>query len=145
MEKLSISDLNIVLVEPSDTQRKIISTFLTKENVKQIDSAANITEAKQLIDQHGADLIISAMYFEDGAAIELLKYVKEHESLRTIPFMLVSSENRTSKLEEFKRKGGENLAIDGGGYLTYIAPTRVNLSLTEERWPEIQFRSTREH
>ncbi|MCP4236760.1 MAG: two-component system response regulator, partial [Aestuariibacter sp.] len=43
MEKLSISDLNIVLVEPSDTQRKIISTFLTKENVKQIDSAANIT------------------------------------------------------------------------------------------------------
>ena len=49
------------------------------------------------------------------------------------------------KLEEFKRKGGENLAIDGGGYLTYIAPTRVNLSLTEERWPEIQFRSTREH
>ncbi len=105
MEKLSISDLNIVLVEPSDTQRKIISTFLTKENVKQIDSAANITEAKQLIDQHGADLIISAMYFEDGAAIELLKYVKEHESLRTIPFMLVSSENRTSKLEEFKQAG----------------------------------------
>ena len=49
------------------------------------------------------------------------------------------------KLEEFKRKGGENLAIDGGGYLTYIAPTRVNLSLTEERWPDIQFRSTREH
>ena len=49
------------------------------------------------------------------------------------------------KLEEFKRKGGENLAIDGGGYLTYIAPTRVNLSLTQERWPDVQFRSTREH
>lgn len=49
------------------------------------------------------------------------------------------------KLEEFKRKGADNLAIDGGGFLTYIAPTRVNLSLTEERWPEIEFRSTREH
>ncbi|WP_028293776.1 peptide chain release factor 3 [Oceanobacter kriegii] len=49
------------------------------------------------------------------------------------------------KLEEFRRKGGENLAIDGGGHLTYIAPTRVNLSLTEERWPDIQFRATREH
>ncbi|WP_430461355.1 peptide chain release factor 3 [Thalassolituus sp. LLYu03] len=49
------------------------------------------------------------------------------------------------KLEEFKRKGGENLALDGGGHLTYIAPTRVNLSLTEERWPDIQFRATREH
>ena len=49
------------------------------------------------------------------------------------------------KLEDFKTKAHENLAIDGGGHLTYLAPTRVNLSLTEERWPEIRFRATREH
>ena len=49
------------------------------------------------------------------------------------------------KLEEFRRKCSENLAEDGGGYLTYLATTRVNLSLTEERWPEIAFRATREH
>ncbi|MEH6649296.1 MAG: peptide chain release factor 3 [Motiliproteus sp.] len=48
-------------------------------------------------------------------------------------------------LEELKRKGHDNLAIDGGGLLTYLAPTRVNLSLAEERWPEAMFRSTREH
>ena len=51
----------------------------------------------------------------------------------------------TKMLEDFKRKAADNLAIDGGGHLTYLAPTRVNLSLTEERWPEIQFRATREH
>ena len=51
----------------------------------------------------------------------------------------------TKKLEEFKRKCADNLAIDGGGHLTYLAPTRVNLSLTEERHPEVLFRSTREH
>lgn len=49
------------------------------------------------------------------------------------------------KLDEFKRKAADNLAIDGGGHLTYIAPTRVNLSLTEERWPEVELRATREH
>ena len=49
------------------------------------------------------------------------------------------------KLEEFKRKASTNLAIDGGGYLTYIAPTRVNLQMTQERWPEIRFQPTREH
>ena len=51
----------------------------------------------------------------------------------------------SKKLEEFKRKCVDNLAIDGGGHLTYLAPTRVNLSLTEERYPEVVFRSTREH
>jgi peptide chain release factor 3 len=46
---------------------------------------------------------------------------------------------------EFKRKAVDNLALDGGGHLTYIAPTRVNLSLTQDRFPEVEFSSTREH
>ncbi len=49
------------------------------------------------------------------------------------------------KLKEFTDKAYENLAIDGGGHLTYLAPTRVNLSLMEERWPDVKFRATREH
>jgi peptide chain release factor 3 len=49
------------------------------------------------------------------------------------------------KLEEFRKKAAEQLSIDGGGHLTYLAPTRVNLALMEERWPDIEFRATREH
>ena len=49
------------------------------------------------------------------------------------------------KLDEFRKKAHDNLAIDGDGNLTYIAPTRVNLELTMERWPEIRFHATREH
>ncbi len=49
------------------------------------------------------------------------------------------------KVAEFRRKAADNLALDGGGHLTYLAPTRVNLSLIEERWPEIEFLATREH
>ena len=48
-------------------------------------------------------------------------------------------------LEEFRKKAAEHLSEDGGGYLTYLAPTRVNLSLMEERWPDIRFCETREH
>jgi peptide chain release factor 3 len=48
-------------------------------------------------------------------------------------------------LADFSRKAEDNLALDHGGSLVYIAPTRVNLNLTEERWPEIVFRKTREH
>jgi len=53
--------------------------------------------------------------------------------------------DNNAKLEELKRKAAENIALDGGGHLTYLAPTRVNLSLMEERWPDIRFFSTREH
>lgn len=47
-------------------------------------------------------------------------------------------------LEEFKNKNYEYLAEDGGGFLVYLAPTRVNLQLAEERWPEVRFNATRE-
>nr|WP_299240983.1 peptide chain release factor 3 [uncultured Halomonas sp.] len=49
------------------------------------------------------------------------------------------------RLDEFRRKASTNLALDGGGYLTYLAPTRVNLQMTQERWPEVRFNATREH
>jgi len=48
-------------------------------------------------------------------------------------------------LGDFERKAHDNLALDHGERLVYIAPTRVNLNLTEERWPDIAFRKTREH
>lgn len=51
----------------------------------------------------------------------------------------------TRKLEDFRRKAEENLAEDGAGLLTYLAPTRVNLQLTQERFPEVEFHATREH
>jgi peptide chain release factor 3 len=49
------------------------------------------------------------------------------------------------KLEEFRVKAFDNLALDGTDNLTYLAPTRVNLNLMMDRWPMIEFKTTREH
>ena len=48
-------------------------------------------------------------------------------------------------LNEFRKKAADNLALDASGSLTYLAPTRVNLDLTIERWPDVEFHATREH
>ncbi len=49
------------------------------------------------------------------------------------------------QLEEFRNKAFDNLAVDHSRALVYLAPTRVNLQLTLERWPDLVFRETREH
>jgi peptide chain release factor 3 len=49
------------------------------------------------------------------------------------------------KLEEFRARAHDNLALDHKGALVYLAPSRVNLALTIERWPDIRFHETREH
>jgi len=48
-------------------------------------------------------------------------------------------------LNEFRKKAFDYLALDGADMLTYLAPTRVNLTMAEERYPDIQFAATREH
>ncbi len=49
------------------------------------------------------------------------------------------------KLEDFREKAAMNLALDAAGELVYLAPTRVNLQLIQERWPQLEFVATREH
>jgi peptide chain release factor 3 len=52
--------------------------------------------------------------------------------------------NDARLLEQFQHKAYENLALDGDDQLVYLAPTRVNLELAMERWPQVQFLATRE-
>ena len=46
---------------------------------------------------------------------------------------------------QFRNKAYDNLGVDQGGALVYIAPTRVNLELALEKWPDVSFHATREH
>lgn len=48
-------------------------------------------------------------------------------------------------LADFRNKAYDYLALDGSDALIYLAPTRVNLAMAEERYPNIQFKATREH
>jgi len=66
----------------------------------------------------------------------------EDGNLYTARWIYCSNEK---KLDEFKAKHQENVAFDGGGHLAYLASSRVNLALAEERWPDVMFAKTREH
>lgn len=68
--------------------------------------------------------------------------VFEPSSIYTVRW--VDSEDE-GKLAEFRARNEDVLALDGGGRLAYLAPTRANLMLAEERWPDVAFAATREH
>lgn len=53
--------------------------------------------------------------------------------------------NNEKMLEQFREKNAMHLALDAADALVYLAPTRVNLQLAQERWPDVTFRATREH
>lgn len=48
-------------------------------------------------------------------------------------------------LSDFTEKAAQHLATDATGSLVYLAPTRVNLQMTQERWATLTFSATREY
>ena len=97
----------------------------------------------------GADLILGAvgvLQFEVVTSRLANEYGVEavFDSASIWSARWVSCEDK-KKLAEFEKANAGNLSIDAGGNLAYLAPNRVNLNLTQERWPDIVFHETREH
>ncbi|MBL3529388.1 MAG: peptide chain release factor 3 [gamma proteobacterium endosymbiont of Lamellibrachia anaximandri] len=94
------------------------------------------------------DLILGAVgVLQFDVAVERLKSeykveaIIEAASVATARWVECDDEKM---LQRFKDKNHANLALDGDDQLVYLAPTRVNLSLAEERWPDVRFLATRE-
>ena len=65
------------------------------------------------------------------------------ESIGVVAARWVRCDDR-AHLDEFTKKLIANVARDHQGELVYLAPSTVSLSLTRERWPKVQFFTTRE-
>jgi peptide chain release factor 3 len=96
--------------------------------------------------QMSNDLILGAigvLQFEVVAYRLLREYnvqaLFENVNVATARWVSAKSEKELTK---FKNKAVHNLAQDANGHLVYIAPTYVNLQLTQERFPEIDFHKT---
>jgi peptide chain release factor 3 len=72
------------------------------------------------------------------------KVACQFESINVATARWVEVDDEKMK-QEFLRKAHDNLALDHSDSLVYIAPSKVNLNLTQERWPEIKFLETREY
>ena len=105
MQSITSKELSILLVEPSDTQRKIIISELQQQGIDEISSAKSVEEAMAIMKRHPHDLIASAMYFEQGTALDLLRQIRADDKFTDTAFMLVTSEHKREHLEEFKQSG----------------------------------------
>lgn len=137
MPQLQAADLSILLIEPSEMQRKVITRHLEDANIRHVEGAATIAEAQVKIQTMQPDLVASAMYFPDGTAHDLLAYIRANDQFDDIGFMLVSSEYRDDQLEEFKQSGiiailpkpftSEQLERAVNATIDLIEPTAIEL------------------
>lgn len=102
---LEISDLTVLLIEPSSTQSKFLLNVLSEQGITKVDVCASGEKAMGLATSQQPDLIISTMYLDDMTAINLIKALRQNAETQDLNFMLVSSETDFNMLDEIKQAG----------------------------------------
>jgi len=105
MRALTIENLNILLVEPSSTQQRIISEHLNELGVIAIDIKSTGEDALTLMKQYQPDVVVSSMHLSDMTGTDLLRNIRTTENLIDIPFVLISSETSVYYLEPLRQEG----------------------------------------
>lgn len=102
---LNIEDLTILLIEPSSTQSKILKQVMEEEGISKLDVRTTGASALEYLNGCQPDLVISAMYYEDMTAIQLLNEIRENTATKDINFMLISSETSFEMINPIKQAG----------------------------------------
>lgn len=105
MTDLMISDLLVLLVEPSPTQQKVIISYLNALGIDNVDVAGSGEEAVASMERVVPDLIISSMHLPDITGADLLIKMRGMDSLAELPFLLISSETHYRYLEPIRQAG----------------------------------------
>lgn len=105
MHSVNICDLAILLIEPSNTQLKVILQHLRNEGISNIEGVGSGNEALAGLQNYRPDLIISSFYLPDMTAIELVEQLKHNEATQHVAFMLVSSETSSDALDAIRQAG----------------------------------------
>lgn len=103
--KITCSDLNVLLVEPSSMQQRVITQALNKRGVTKIRSAFDGADALAQMREAAPSLILSALYLPDMSGTDLVRTLRANDEWTHIAFILVSSENRPQLIDTIRQAG----------------------------------------
>jgi two-component system chemotaxis response regulator CheY len=120
---------DVLVVEDSDTIRKIIVQIVRKVGVGTVREAIDGSTAWTAIQASKPDLILSDWHMAPVDGYKLLRRVKGEEALADIPFFMITTETDVALVEKAKRAGtavfihkpftADELRLKLGNYLVF--------------------------
>jgi two-component system chemotaxis response regulator CheY len=98
---------NILIVDDSFPMRAVIKKVIKASgfDIGDFFEAANGNEALQVLDEHWLDLVLTDYNMPDMNGLELLKAMKNTDTLADIPVIIVTTEGSEQRKEKFLHQG----------------------------------------
>ena len=103
--------MKVLVVDDFATMRKIIKNVLKQINIENVLEAENGKQALTILKNNSADLIISDWIMPEMTGIEFLKACKGDETIKKIPFIMVTAEAQKDNIMEAIKSGVDNYIV----------------------------------
>ena len=103
--------MKTLIVDDFATMRKIIKNVLKQIQIDDVMEAENGIKALEALRNEKADLIISDWIMPEMTGIDFLKACKEDESIKHIPFIMVTAEAQKENIMEAIKSGVDNYIV----------------------------------
>ncbi|MEM8855385.1 MAG: chemotaxis response regulator CheY [Pseudomonadota bacterium] len=101
----------VLVVDDYKTMVRIIKNLLKQIGFKDVDDAADGTEALEKLKEKSYGLVISDWNMEPMTGFELLKTVRADDNLKDIPFIMVTAEAKSENVVAAKKAGVSNYIV----------------------------------
>jgi two-component system chemotaxis response regulator CheY len=104
-------DMPILVVDDYKTMTRILQNLLKSLGFTNLHEAASGEEALKRIKEHKFGLVVSDWYMEPMSGIDLVTAMRADESLKNVPFIMVTAESKTENVITAKRAGVDNYIV----------------------------------
>ena len=104
-------DMKILVVDDFSTMRRIVKNILGQLGFAKIEEAEDGKVALTKIENGGIEFVISDWNMPNMMGIDLLKAMRAKDSMKAIPFLMVTAESQKENVIEAVQAGVSNYII----------------------------------
>lgn len=104
-------NMAILIVDDYKTMLRIIKNLLKQIGFENVDEATDGTMAFSKMKEKKYGLVISDWNMEPMSGFELLQKVREDESTKATPFIMITAESKTENVVKAKQAGVNNYIV----------------------------------
>ena len=103
--------MSVLIVDDYKTMLRIIRNLLKQIGFDNVDEATDGASALAMARQNSYGMIISDWNMEPMTGLQLLKEVRADDSLKRIPFIMITADSTTEKVVAAKEAGVNNYIV----------------------------------
>lgn len=104
-------EMNVLIVDDYKTMLRVIRNLLSQIGFKNVDEATDGGQALECMKHKKYGLIISDWNMEPMSGLDLLKAVRGSPEGASIPFIMVTAENKVENVVAAKQSGVSNYIV----------------------------------